>query len=204
MGFPQPLQRQCREHSSRKWWGGKGLKEVDFNLYFSPVSNLLPPPNINSLTRVMMSITVVLNQAPWKLTSNPFLELLEIPFWGVKATRTSIPVICLPHGNQGGLHGSGMVELPPLYRTESLNEAVISGWGSPLVKQARESTSNDLTKSRGATRVAPSAKVGGSPRSHPEQRSEAVHLSVSSSYLSVLNCLSKPQFSVCAHGHLMP
>ena len=61
---------------------------------------------------------------------------------------------------------------------ESLNEEVLSGLGSPLVKAARESTSNDLTKSCGAIRVAPSAKVGGSPRSHPEQRSEAVQLSV--------------------------
>ena len=54
----------------------------------------------------------------------------------------------------------------------------MSGIGSPLVKVARESTSNDLTKSCGAIRVAHSAKVGGSPRSHPEQRSEAVQLSV--------------------------
>jgi hypothetical protein len=71
-----------------------------------------------------------------------------------------------------------LCKLPQLIRTESSNEAVISELGSPLVKQARESTSNDLTKSRGAIRVAPSAKVGGSPRSHPAQRSEAVQLSV--------------------------
>jgi hypothetical protein len=61
---------------------------------------------------------------------------------------------------------------------ESLNGEVLSGMGSPLVKVARESTSNDLTDSGGVIRVAPSAKVGGSPRSHPEQRSEAVQLSV--------------------------
>jgi hypothetical protein len=73
-----------------------------------------------------------------------------------------------------------------LIRMESLNEEVLSGLGSPLVKVARESTSNDLTKSSGAIRVAPSAKVGGCPRSHPEQRSEAVQLSVS---LTVI-CLS--------------
>ena len=78
-----------------------------------------------------------------------------------------------------------LYKLPQFIRTESSNEAVISGLGSPLVKQARESTSNDLTKSSGVIRVAPSAKVGGSPRSNPEQRSEAVHLFVSLSYLSV-------------------
>jgi hypothetical protein len=55
---------------------------------------------------------------------------------------------------------------------------------------ARESTSNDLTKSGGVIRVAPSAKVGGSPRSHPEQRSEAVQLSVSQKVI----CLSEILF----------
>jgi hypothetical protein len=42
---------------------------------------------------------------------------------------------------------------------ESLNEEVLSGLGSPLVKVARESTSNDLTESGGVIRVAPSAKL---------------------------------------------
>ena len=65
-----------------------------------------------------------------------------------------------------------------LNRMDSPNEEVLSGLGSPLVMAARESTSNDLTKSCGVIRVAPSAKVGGCPRSHPEQRSEAVQLSV--------------------------
>jgi hypothetical protein len=83
-----------------------------------------------------------------------------------------------------------LCKLPQLIRTESSNEAVISELGSPLVKQARESTSNDLTKSRGAIRVAPSAKVGGSP---------VVCLS---KILSVLNCLSTPQFSVSDHNPL--
>ena len=71
-----------------------------------------------------------------------------------------------------------LYKLPQFIRTESSNEAVLSGLGSPLVKAARESTSNDLTKSSGVIGVAPSAKVGGSPRSHPEQRSEAVQSSV--------------------------
>ena len=37
---------------------------------------------------------------------------------------------------------------------ESLNGEVLSGMGSPLVKVARESTSNDLTDSGGVIRVA--------------------------------------------------
>jgi hypothetical protein len=73
-----------------------------------------------------------------------------------------------------------------LIRMESLNEEVMSGLGSPLVKVARESTSNDLTKSCGAMKVAPSAKVGGSPivcliKSY----SSVLNLSLLSSILSV-------------------
>jgi hypothetical protein len=36
------------------------------------------------------------------------------PFFEVVEHTSTIPVICLPQGNQGGLHGYGMMELPQL------------------------------------------------------------------------------------------
>ena len=43
-------------------------------------------------------------------------------------------------------------------RTEPFNGGVMSGMGSPLVKQARESTPNGIADPSDAIRVAPSAK----------------------------------------------
>jgi hypothetical protein len=68
-----------------------------------------------------------------------------------------------------------------IFRTESLNEKVLSGMGSPLVKAARESTPNDLTNSSGAIRVAPSAK------------SEAVQGRIPSKGRRLPNCLFRTQ-----------
>jgi hypothetical protein len=63
-------------------------------------------------------------------------------------------------------------------RTESLNEEVMSGMGSPSVKVAGESTPNGIVDSNGAIRVAPSAK------------SEAVQGRTPSKGRRLPNCLS--------------
>jgi hypothetical protein len=62
-------------------------------------------------------------------------------------------------------------------RTEPFNGGVMSGMGSPLVKQARESTPNDIAEPSGAIRVAPSAK------------SEAVQGRIPSKGRRLPNCL---------------
>jgi hypothetical protein len=68
-----------------------------------------------------------------------------------------------------------------IIRTESLNEEVMSGMGSPLVKVARESTPNGIAESNGAIRVAPSAK------------SEAVQGRTPSKGRRLPNCLCQPK-----------
>jgi hypothetical protein len=65
------------------------------------------------------------------------------------------------------------------------------GMGSPLVKQARESTPNDIAEPSGAIRVAPSAK------------SEAVQGRTPSKGRRLPNCLSYLTNTVCQNNSLI-